>query len=54
MRNLQRASSAEMTYYETSAGAKVFASGTLNFAGTALEKPVSALLENVWSKLSRR
>ncbi|HKG42653.1 MAG TPA: N,N-dimethylformamidase beta subunit family domain-containing protein [Gaiellaceae bacterium] len=54
MRNLQRASSAEMTYYETSAGAKVFASGTLNFAGTALEQPVSALLENVWSKLSRR
>jgi hypothetical protein len=45
--------SAEMTYYSTRAGAKVFAAGTLNFAGTALEPPVSALLENVWRQLAR-
>jgi hypothetical protein len=42
-----------MTYYETRAGAKVLAAGTLNFAGTALEPGVSAVLENLWSRLSR-
>jgi hypothetical protein len=42
-----------MTYYETPAGARVFAAGTLNFAGTALEPRVSALLENVWRQLVR-
>jgi hypothetical protein len=46
--------SAEMTYYSTPAGARVFASGTLNFAGTALETRVSALLENVWRHLLER
>ena len=46
--------SAEMTYYSTRAGARVFASGTLNFAGTALEPRVSALLENVWAHLMQR
>jgi hypothetical protein len=45
--------SAEMTYYSTPSGAKVFASGTLNFAGTALEPRVSALLENVWRAIAR-
>jgi N,N-dimethylformamidase beta subunit-like, C-terminal len=45
--------SAEMTYYRTPAGAKVFASGTLNFAGTALEPRVAAVLENLWRVLSR-
>jgi hypothetical protein len=45
--------SAEMTYYTTSSGAKVFASGTLNFAGTALEPHISALLENLWRALAR-
>src|SRR3954470_3199828 len=44
--------SAEMTYYETPVGARVFAAGTLNFAGTALEPRVSALLENVWRRLA--
>lgn len=46
--------SAEMTYYSTPAGARVFASGTLNFAGTALEPRVSALLEDVWRHLLQR
>ena len=46
--------SAEMTYYRTARGARVFASGTLNFAGTALEPRVSALLENLWAQLARR
>ncbi|MDQ2983973.1 MAG: hypothetical protein M3R70_08645 [Actinomycetota bacterium] len=44
---------AEMTCYATAAGAKVFAAGTLNFAGTALEPGVSAVLENVWRHLAR-
>jgi hypothetical protein len=39
---------AQMTYYETSAGARVFAAGTIDFGGTALEPPVSQLLENLW------
>jgi hypothetical protein len=45
--------SAEMTYYETSAGAKVFAAGALNFAASSDQPVVSRLLENVWARLSR-
>ena len=33
--------------------AVLVAAGTLNFAGTALEPRVSALLENVWRQLVR-
>jgi len=45
--------SAEMTYYETPRGAKVFAAGTLNFTASIGEPAVSQLVENVWSRLSR-
>ena len=45
--------SAEMTYYTTPAGAKVFAAGTINFGGTAVWQPVSRILENVWSELAQ-
>lgn len=45
--------SAEMTYYETPAGAKVFAAGALNFTASIGEPPVAQLVENVWSRLSR-
>ena len=45
--------SAEMTYYETPAGAKVFAAGTLNFAASSDEPAVSRLLENLWARLSK-
>jgi hypothetical protein len=41
-----------MTYYETSAGAKVFAAGTLNFAASIDEPAVTRLLENVWARLA--
>jgi hypothetical protein len=41
-----------MTYYETSAGAKVFAAGALNFAASVGDPPVSTLLENVWRRLA--
>jgi hypothetical protein len=44
--------SAEMTYYETPAGAKVFAAGALNFAASLATPEVSRLLENVWGRLS--
>ena len=44
---------AEMTYYETAAGAKVFAAGALNFAASLDRPEVSRLLENVWARLSR-
>jgi hypothetical protein len=46
--------SAEMTYYETPAGAKVFAAGALNFAASVDQPVVSRLLENVWAHLARR
>ena len=45
--------SAEMTYYETPAGAKVFAAGTINFAASLDRPDVSTLVENVWARLSR-
>jgi hypothetical protein len=45
--------SAEMTYYETSRGAKVFAAGTLNFTASIGDPAVARLVENVWSRLSR-
>jgi hypothetical protein len=45
--------SAAMTYYETPAGAKVFAAGTINFGGTAVWKPVAQVLESVWGRLAQ-
>ena len=44
--------SAEMTYYETPSGAKVFAAGALNFAASLGDPQVAQLLENVWSRLA--
>ncbi|MDX6486878.1 MAG: hypothetical protein QOF43_2031 [Gaiellaceae bacterium] len=45
--------SAEMTYYATAAGAKVFAAGTINFGGSATWQPAAAVLDNVWNVLAR-
>ena len=45
--------SAEMSYYETAAGARVFSAGVLNFAGTVMLWPqVGRLLDNVWRRLT--
>jgi N,N-dimethylformamidase beta subunit-like protein len=44
--------SAEMTYYETASGAKVFDAGAINFASTATQQPVSTMLENLWARLA--
>ena len=43
---------AQMTYYETPAGARVFAAGAFSLAGSAWEPQVSALLVNLWERLS--
>jgi hypothetical protein len=45
--------SAEMTYYTTSAGSKVFSAGVMNFGGSALWPTVTRLLENLWARTSR-
>ena len=45
--------SAEMTYYETAAGARVFSAGALNFGGTIMLWPQTGqLLDNIWARLT--
>ena len=44
---------AQMSYYETAAGAKVFAAGALDFGGSAITSPVDTMLENLWARLTR-
>ena len=48
-----RGRSAEMAYYTTRSGAKVFAAGSLNFGGSAENPVVRGLLENLWTHLRR-
>jgi N,N-dimethylformamidase beta subunit-like, C-terminal len=48
-----RGLAAEMTYYTTAAGAKVFAAGAFSLAGAATARPVDTLLENLWTRLSQ-
>jgi hypothetical protein len=43
---------AQMTEYETPAGAKVFAAGAFTLAGSATHGDVAALLANLWQRLS--
>ncbi len=38
----------EMTYYETPAGARVFAAGTLDFGTSVMTWPVWKLVDNLW------
>ena len=38
---------AEMTYYETAAGAKVFAAGALNFGASVGDPVVARILDNL-------
>jgi hypothetical protein len=47
-----RGRTAEMTYYETPAGAKVFAAGALNFTASIADPTVARLVQNVWARLS--
>src|SRR5688500_2647617 len=43
---------AQMTYYETAAGARVFAGGAIDFGGSATLPTVRRLLENLWARLA--
>jgi len=43
---------AEMTYYTTPAGARVFSAGVMNFGGSALWPVVSTMLSNLWAELA--
>ena len=43
---------AEMTYYETPAGARVFSAGALDFGGSATFWPVRRLLDNLWRHMT--
>ncbi|MFL5920669.1 MAG: N,N-dimethylformamidase beta subunit family domain-containing protein [Gaiellaceae bacterium] len=44
---------AEMTYYETGSGARVFAAGVVDFAASLEDPAASRLVDNVWSRLAR-
>ena len=44
---------AQMSYYETPAGAKVFAAGALDFGGSATFWPVKRMLDNLWARLAQ-
>src|ERR671911_218915 len=43
---------AQMSYYETPAGARVFAAGVIDFGGSATLPTVRRLLENLWARLA--
>jgi hypothetical protein len=45
--------SAQMSYYETVGGAKVFSAGALDFGGSATFWPVKRMLDNLWARLSK-
>jgi hypothetical protein len=45
--------SAEMTYYTTPRGAKVFSAGVMNFGGSAMWPVVSTLMSNIWAELRK-
>ena len=45
--------SAEMTYYTTPKGAKVFSAGVMNFGGSSLWPEVTTMMLNIWTELSR-
>jgi hypothetical protein len=44
---------AEMTYYETPRGARVFAAGAVSFTSSLSDPAIARLLENVWRRTAR-
>jgi hypothetical protein len=44
---------AQMTYYETARGAKVFAAGAFTLAGSSLRPDASAVLDNLWARMAK-
>lgn len=47
-----RGLTAEMVYYETRSGARVFAAGALDFGGSVQFQPMRRILENIWNHLA--
>ena len=45
---------AQMTYYETPEGAKVFAAGAFTLAGSVWDPGISQIVSNMWTRLSAR
>ena len=43
---------AQMTYYETAAGARVLPAGALDFGGTVTFWPMRRILQNAWNRLA--
>jgi hypothetical protein len=43
---------AEMTYYETSAGARVFNAGALDFSGSVMFQPMRTMVANLWKHMT--
>ncbi len=43
---------AQMTYYATPRGAKVFSAGAFTLAGSIRQKPVAQLVENIWAEIA--
>jgi hypothetical protein len=43
----------QMTYYETSRGAKVFAAGAFTLAGSVWDPRIGTLVANLWQRLAR-
>jgi hypothetical protein len=43
---------AQMTYYETPAAARVFAAGAFSLAGAVRDPQIARLLENLWARLA--
>jgi hypothetical protein len=44
--------SADMSYYQTKAGAKVFAAGAFSLAASIWQPPVRQMAENLWARLA--
>ena len=47
-----RGYTAQMTYYETAAGARVLAAGALDFGGAVMHWPMRRILQNAWNRLA--
>jgi hypothetical protein len=45
--------SAEMAYYETDAGSRVFSAGVLDFCGTVHWEPMRTVVDNLWRHMLR-
>lgn len=50
---LGRGLTAQMTYYETPSGAKVFSAGAFTLGGHANDEPIATILDNLYRRLAR-